>query len=677
VSEAGHRNVVAICAALGALVLLVFGQTWRHEFVNYDDILYVYGNPDVVRGSTVTGVLRAFTHKEFGLWNPLVTISHIVDCRLYGLHAGGHHLTNVSLHLASVILLFLVFHGMTGAVWRSALAAALFAIHPLRAESVAWVSERKDVLSGLFFMLTLGAYARYVRRPDSRMRYGAVIVLFSLGLMCKPMLVTLPFVLLLLDYWPLNRLFAGATTGRFPVPDWRVVREKIPLFALSLALILGMVLPTPAPSDIEIVPLTTRLAEAPVALLAYLGQLAWPFHLAAIYPRSPLAPAWWPLAALLLGMLSLLAFLLRKNHPYLWMGWLWNLGMLVPVSGIVQISRHWMADHYTYLPQIGLYVALSWALGDYAGTNRLRRMVAVGLTACVLILLSLAAHRQTAVWKTSGTLWNHTIAVTSDNVIARTNLGFDLLQRGRPAEAEQELRAALVISPHFAGAHNHLGTALMQQDRPDEAIRHYEEALRISPSFAWAHNNLGIALCQTGNPATAAAHFRKALVINPADAEARYNLASALEILGNSRDAVEEYRRALDVAPDDAETHNSLGRVLASEGQAEEGVHHARRALAIKPDHIAAKASLAWMLATARPMEIRDGREAVRLAEDANRATGGNNPDVLRVLAAARAEAGDFRSAISAAERALAGAEGDLASKLQSEIASYRDGRAL
>src|SRR6202453_2948833 len=364
-------KVTGICALLAAMVFIVYGQTTHFDFFNYDDNQYVYQNPVVNRGLSLGRVLQAFIHRDLDIWNPLVTISHMVDWQLYGAKAGGHHLTNVLLHLASTILLFLVLREMTGALWRSAFVAALFAIHPLHVESVAWIAERKDVLSGLFFMLTLGAYVRYARRPGSLVRYLAVVLLFACGLMCKPMLVTLPFVLLLLDYWPLNRLFQPSPAGKLAI-NRRAIVEKIPLLALSLAACVmtvlvpkaagtrSQVVPTGHRISPDAIPFWTRIAEAPVLYVTYLGQMFCPGRMAVIYTHYEQTLPWSLPALALLAVLTAGIFLLRGRHPWLLTGWLWNLGMLVPVIGIVQISRHARADHYNYLPQIGLYIALAW-----------------------------------------------------------------------------------------------------------------------------------------------------------------------------------------------------------------------------------------------------------------------------------------------------------------------------
>jgi len=743
-----------ICAALGVLVFLVFGQTVHHEFVSYDDGGYVNENAVVLQGVTLSGIRHAFTHKELGLYNPLVTISHMLDSQIYGLNAGGHHLTNVLLHLTSVLLLFLILREMTGTLWRSAFVAAFFAIHPLRVESVAWIAERKDVLSGLFFMLTWGAYLYYVHRTGSRVRYGAVFFLFLLGLMCKPMLVTMPFVLLLLDYWPLNRLFLTGrdSSGEWAI-DWRVVVEKIPLFVLSLGWCL-LTMAGPPERDLnavqmEKIPFSTRICEAPVSLAIYLGQMIWPTNLAVIYPHPKELGLLCPVAVVLLGALSLGTFLLRKRHPYLWMGWLWNLGMLVPVSGIVQISRHWRADHYTYLPQIGLYIGLIWTVADRVGKKKRLRLVWGGAALGMVAALALVARDQTSVWRESLSLYTHTLKCTKDNFIthnnlgailltqdkkeeavlqfqealrieprdemarnnlgkalfllgrteeaisyfretlrnnsasvdAHSNLGLALFQQGKQEEAMAHFREALRINPHYSEAHYNLGTVLLQQGKTEEAITQYREALRLKPNYVMAHNNLGNALIQQGRTEEAIVQFREALKFAPSHASANYNLATLLLQQGRSEEAVVHFNEALRINPSDADAWNGCGSALFRQGQAAEAIFHVRKALELQPTKMAAQNNLAWMLATASPVSLRNGDEAVQLAMSASQADGGNNASSLRILAAAYAEAGDFSNAVPTARRALQLAEAqtnaDLSSKLHREIQLYEVNRSF
>lgn len=664
---------LGIIALLGLLVILVFGQTRNHEFLSCDDSAYVYKNPEVTAGLSSPGVVRAFARRDLGLWSPLVAISHTAAFQAFGMHAGGHHLVNIALHLASVLLLFFFLRKMTGALWRSALVAALFAIHPLRAESVAWISERKDVLSGLFFMLALLTYLGYVRRPGSPLRYAMLLVLFAAGLMCKPMLVTLPFVLLLLDYWPLNRLFAADPHAPLWLRvNWKVVGEKLPLLALSAAAC-AVAFTSPAEYvGIESVSLATRLAEAPVATLVYLGKFFWPADLVFIYPRSPELARWWPAAAALLAALTAGFFLLRNKYPYLIVGWLWNLGMMVPVSGIVQISRHWLADHYTYLPQIGLAIAVAWGAADWAGTSRFRRIAASALSAASLCALAFAAHRQAATWRDNLSLWTHALARTRGDFLDRANIPAPVLEQMAREEAIIRLREKMRESTPDAKAHSDLGILLLQQCHVEEAAKEFRAALALDPAMAGAHNNLGILLVELGRRDEAITHFQEAARMDPRDASAGFNLGKALRQAGRLEAAAVALHTALAISPDDADIHVNLGEVLREQGRPQEAIRSARRAVEVQPDHLAAKLSLSWMLATAPQDDLRNGAAAVRLAAEVNKATGGRNPEALRVLAAAQAEAGEFSLAVPTARRALAAASGEFAVRIRRELANYQ-----
>ncbi len=720
VRESSRRNweIAGIGVLLAVLVFLVYGQTIRFEFVYYDDQFYVYQNPHVIGGLSLAGITQAFTRKEGGLWTPLVTVSHMLDCQLYGLNAGGHHLTNVLLHAASSILLFLILRQMTGALWRSAFVAAVFSIHPLRVESVAWIAERKDVLSGLFFMLTLWAYLQYVRRPGSVGRYLVVIFLFALGLMCKPMVVTLPFVLLLLDYWPLNRLFAlsqvRSDSSKWGSVKWRVLLEKIPLLALSCGLCVATMLgPKEVASvDVEQVPFWIRMGEAPASFVIYLWQMIWPAGLAVIYPHPEAGLPWWPAALALLGVLSFGIFNSRGKHPYLWMGWLWNLGMLLPVSGIVQISRHTRADHYNYLPQIGIYIGLTWAMADWIESRRSLRPVLGGIVAVAFCLLSAIAFQQASYWRNSVTLWTHTLECTDDNCIAHNYLGNVLVGQGRVDEAIAHYREALRIDPAYVGAHSNLGNVLAGQGWADEAIAQYREALQLDPTYAVAHNNLGNSLAGQGkadeaiaqyrealriDPTYVDAHFdlgnalfrqgrveealaeyREALRINPTYAAAHYNLGLALFRRGKSEEAIAQYREALRINPSDADAHTDLGNALLQQGRTGEAIEEMQKAIDIQPAVAVHQNNLAWILATARQASLRDAPKAIQLAMKAVQISGGNNPAILRTLAVAYAGMGDFSNAVQTAQNALHLAEAQsntiLADALRREIKLYEAG---
>jgi tetratricopeptide (TPR) repeat protein len=585
-------TVFGVCIFLAAIIWAVFGQTLRYGFVDFDDHEYVVENPEVSRGLTLKGFVWAFTHVHSANWHPLTWISHMLDCQFYGLNAGGHHLTNILLHTTATILLFLVLRQMTGFLWRSAFVAAVFAIHPLRVESVAWVAERKDVLSGVFFMLTLCAYVRYARGPWSAARYGLVVLMFALGLMSKPMLVTLPLVLLLLDYWPLNRLQVDtATQPVYRLGGWRISRrailEKLPLLGLVAAsCVATLFAQSNAIASLDQISPPLLVGNALIAYVVYLGQMFWPSGLSLLYP-FPVngVPPWEEiLAPVLLLLISAAVFLLRKTRPYLVVGWLWYLVMLMPVIGIVQVGSQAHADRYTYLPQIGLYVLLVWAAADLCVGWRWRRVVLGGGSAIILAALIFCAHAQTAYWRDSETLWTHTLACTSNNAVAHNNLGNTLVKKGRVDEAFSHFRMALQIKPDYADAHNNLGNALFKKGNVDEAIAHYQRALQINPDFADAHYNLGNALFQKGEVDEAIAQFQEALQIDPDNVEAHYNLGLALFQKGSVDEAIDHYKMALQIHPDYADAHYNLGIALFQKGRVDEAIAHYQRALQINPD---------------------------------------------------------------------------------------------
>jgi tetratricopeptide (TPR) repeat protein len=604
---------VGICVFLAGLTWFVFGQTLGHDFVNYDDPRYVYQNTRITSGLNVSGIVWAFTHIHSENWHPLTTITHMLDCQLYGLNAGWHHLTNVLLHAAAAILLFFALERMTGALWQSVFVAAVFTVHPSHVESVAWIAERKDVLSAVLFMLTLLAYVRYTRAPSIG-RYLIVALMFALGLMSKPMLVTVPFVLLLLDYWPLGRVRRRKSDrGRRLL---KLVAEKIPLLALSAgSSVATFIAQQAAVGWTEQLPITVRINNAIVTYVVYLGQMVWPAKLAPFYPHPEHRLPSWEIAlslAVVIGT-TVMAVILRKTAPYLITGWLWYVGMLVPVIGLVQVGWQGHADRYTYLPQIGLYIAGTWAVTDLTASWR-RQRIALAAAAVILIgALAWRARIETSYWRDSETLFTHALSVTKDNDVALNNLGIVFLQRGQLDEAISRLQAAIDLRPENGPAQNNLAKALLQKGRIAEAMVHYRKFLEIEPTNVEARNILGTALIQQG-------------------------------------------------------------RVKEAIGQWQE-------ALAIEPENGNAASNLAWVFATCPDDSIRDGRQAVELAENALRISGGKIPMIFRILAAAYAENAQFSQAIETAQRGaeLATSQGNpgLASELQSNIATYRDGKPL
>ena len=586
---ANRFTVAAVCGLLLMAVALVFGQTIRHEFVNFDDDKYVLDNPHIAGGLTAHGIAWAATHSHVGNWHPLTSISHMLDCRFYGLQPGGHHLTNILLHAATAVVLLLVLRCMTGQLWPSALVAALFAVHPLRAESVAWVAERKDVLSGLLFTLTLGAYVGYVRRPFSLWRYVAVATLLALGLMAKPMLVTMPLVLLLLDYWPLGRLGecqggldAGASRSRL----LRLVVEKIPLLILAAASCVATLLAqVEAMSPGDLVSIPSRIANGLVSYVAYLGQMFYPAGLAVLYPHPGSGLPIWEIvgAVLLLGGISVAAWAWRRQCPYVLVGWLWYLGTLVPVIGLIQVGSQAMADRYTYLPQIGFCLALVWAVRRVSESWPYRRQLCGVASMLAIAVLMACAWRQTALWRDNETLWTHTLACTSRNAVAHTDLGLALVHAGRIDEALAHYREAVEIQPRLVAARNNFGDALLRKKRVDEAMAQFQTAVEINPMHAGSHNNLGLALAQRGATDDAIAHYRKALELKPDYPEAHFNLGDAWVQKGQFEEAFASFRKGLELKPRDPAVHNNFGNGLAQAGRLDEAIAHYRQALEIVP----------------------------------------------------------------------------------------------
>lgn len=661
------------------MVWLVFGQTLGHDFVNFDDPDVVSENSYVTTGLTTAGLRHAFTSEALGHWDPLTTLSHMLDCQLFGVAPWGHHFTNLLLHGATTLALFLVFRAMTGAIWRSFFIAAVFAIHPLRVESVAWITERKDVLSGLFFMLTLGAYLGYVRRPPSLVRYLAIILFFALGLMAKSMLVTLPFVLLVLDVWPLRRFptVAAGSTAR------RLLVEKLPLFALSAAAsTIQYLVNRENLVSIAKLPFPLRIGNALTAYISYLNDTLFPIGLAVHYPHPmERLPTWLAaVAGLQFAALCVAVWVWGRKQPALLVGWLWYLGMLVPVIGLVQSGSLSHADRYTYLPQIGLLLMFTWTVADLTTGLRFRRTLLTTAAFLSITLLAVTAHAQTAHWRDSIALWTHTLACTARNDIGHNNLGIALLEKGRRDEALVQVKDALVINPRYDKARNDLGLLYLETGRVQEAIPEFLEAIDINPRYAKAHNNLGNAYLQTGQFDLAIAQYHQALKIKPDFAGAESNLGNTYFRRGQLHEAIAHYQRAVHYMPNYVKARTNLGITLLQTGRTREGLAHLEKALLYDPDYASAQNQLAWLLATHPDPSVRNGRRAIVLAEQANAATTRRHPSILRTLAAAYAEAGRFPEAIETVQIALtlAGApDPALIPNLRTDRALYEGGTPL
>ena len=515
----------SVCIGLAVLIWAVFGQTLWHDFINYDDPRYVYQNTTISNGLSLSGVAWAFTHIHSLNWHPITTISHMLDCQLYGLRAGAHHFSNVLLHAFAAILLFLAFRRMTGAFWRSAFVAAVFAIHPLRVESVAWIAERKDVLSGVFFMLTLLAYVRYVRAPSIG-SYLVLAVVFAFGLMSKPMLVTLPFVLLLLDYWPLRRIGGQRpSAGRQLL---QLIMEKIPLIALSVgSSVVTFVVQKGALGWTEQLPVPARINNAVMSYVLYIWQMLWPLNLAVFYPHPEYRlPVWEIIVSFLfLVAVTVAAVALRKQWPYFITGWLWYLGMLVPVIGLVQVGWQGRADRYTYLPQIGLYILITWAVFDLTAAWRRQRVILRTAGILIIGVLSWRAWIQTSYWRDSETLFRHALAVTSNNDVAENNLGIIYLEKGRLDDAISLLQTAVALRPDNSPAQENLAKALLQKGQVADALVHYRKLVELQPDNVEMHNIVGTVLVQQGRIREGVEEWQQVLAIQPDNGNAMSNLA--------------------------------------------------------------------------------------------------------------------------------------------------------
>jgi tetratricopeptide (TPR) repeat protein len=800
-------RTVFVCALLAILTLAAFWPVLQNGFVNYDDPEYVTENPHVQTGLTAANVRWALTSQHGGNWHPLTSLSHMLDVQLFGLKAGWHHAINLLFHTANAVLLYLLLQRLTGRPWRSAFVAALFAVHPLHVESVAWVAERKDVLSGFFGLLTLMAYAKYAsgveqsgkvksenRTPKletnskGKVRkrvifYALTLLFFALGLLSKPMLVTLPFVLLLLDYWPLGRI-EWRGDGKNQGALWgKLLLEKIPFFVLSVGssvMTLWAQKGTGALSSLEALPLEFRISNALVSYLRYLTKAIWPTNLAVFYPP----PDAWPIgvvagAALILITITGLALWFAKKFPELPVGWFWFLGTLVPVIGLVQVGRQAMADRYSYVPLIGIFVAVVWLVSDWAGRLAAPKKWMPGLAVAAVGICAALTWMQAAYWRDTKSLFEHAIAATGENAVAENNLGVFLLKandlekaephfeqavrikknypealmnvglcrersgltneaigyyeraiqiqpsalayynlanmlskQGELEKAQKNYRSALELKAEFPEALYNYGALLAREGRVDEAAKNYAEALKLRPDFVEVHLSYGALFAAQQKWNEAIAEFNAALRNDPSNANIHYNLGAAYRAKGELDEATKHYAEACRLRPDDAEARENLGLLLLTQGkpneavaclqegvrlhpdarthyelalaldasgQGEKAIAEYREAVRLSPTSALFLNDLAWALATNPDEKVRDNKEAVRLAEDACRLSGGREPRFFGTLDTAYAGAGRFEEAITTAnktrELALAAGQQQIAQKAEERLALYRAGK--
>ncbi len=650
---------VAIVVAILAVTTLAFSPLFGrdYEFINLDDDSYVRGNRHVQEGLTADGVVWAFTAFYSNNWHPLTWLSLQLDRAWFGAGPEVFHRTNVALHAASAVLLFLFLRWSTGTAWPSGVVAALFAVHPVRVESVAWIAERKDVLAGLFWMLTLLGYVFYTRRPGWR-RYLLVVAAFALGLMAKPMLVTLPAVLLLLDVWPLGRTVlapsAAVGTQRASL-SWLLV-EKLPLLLLAIAsAAVTFVAQRAQTMSVEIIPLSFRLENALISYVRYIVKTLWPADLALWYPLPHAGYALGEVAGagvLLAGLTALV--LAQQRRPFLAVGWFWFVGALLPVIGLVQLSNQAMADRYTYLPQIGLLIALVWSVTELAVRWR-GEGIALAAAGILIGFSTLFSWLQVHYWRTSAVLWAHTLDVTGENALAQDHLGNALYENGDIHAAAEHFREALRLSPYFADAHYNLGLCLLHDGKKSEARDHFASALRSNPRHAFAHAAVGALFLDADNARAAESHFEQAADVAPDYPYAFAGWGEALERQGRWAEAAERYRRAVTLQPQSVEYRCDLASALYELGDVRAaGEEYQRVAIFLKDGTWAYRYQQeAWALATNPDATKRNGPRAVHLARQASQANRNVEPQTLATLAAAYAEQGDFERAQKTARAAL------------------------
>jgi tetratricopeptide (TPR) repeat protein len=665
-----------ICAGLALAIVAAYWPLWRCGFVVFDDHEYVVENDAIQHGLNWRAISWAFTTTHAGNWHPLTWISHILDFQLYGLNAAGHHATSLLLHVANSILLFLLLKKMTGTIWPGAMTAALFALHPMHVESVAWISERKDVLSTFFWMGSVWAYLRYVEESGiqgakTKTFYAGSLAFFALGLMSKPMVVTLPVILLLLDYWPLQRW------RRLFAPVWV---EKIPFFILAAASSAITVVAQKrghAVISLGQAPLAARLENLPMGTTHYVEKLIWPSRLAAIYPYVLSWPAWEVTGASVFLMVVTVWVIRRaRSQPFLVVGWMWFLAGLVPVNGLVQVGFQAMADRYTYLPSVGLFLMAVWSVREWGA--KLGRWTAVVLGTAALAGCLYLTPLQAASWRDTGTLFAHAVENTRDNYFACAWLGEDMAEKGQKAAAIPYLEKAVTLMPSFAKAQNDLGRALLEVGRLDDALPHLRQTTALRPDLWEGHYNLGKALLAKGRVAEALEQFQTQVNLRPNDAVAQLNFGAVLLDNHLADDAIPPLERAAAINPADAEAHYKLGNAYFQKGRTAEAVRQYEKALQLRPDDFRACNNLAWILGSSPTAAVRNGPRAVDLASRADRLQGGKNPVIAGTLAIACAEAGNFSDAVAAASRARDLAEAQknsaLVQSLDQQLKLFRAG---
>ena len=658
------RRELFISLFLTLATLAVFWQVRHHDFIDLDDCMYVTQNVHVQKGLSPHSIAWAFTSFDAGFWIPLTWLSFMLDFELYGLNAGGYHLTNLFFHVLNTLLLFLLLNKMTRQSWRSGFVAVLFALHPLRVESVAWVTERKDVLSTFFLILAIWSYLRYIERPE-RKRYVVILLVFTLGLMAKPMVVTFPFILLLLDYWPLGRLqLRQIDPGSQPpspspidyrhdvLPTRRLVWEKLPFFAVAVVCSISTVFAhssVHALGNLDKYPLGIRFANALISYVSYIWKMIWPHHLVILYlhPGESVSMLQAAGAGILLAGISVLLIWTGRRSRYLAVGWLWYLGTLLPVIGLVQAGFQAMADRFTYIPLIGLFIIIAWGVPDLLARWHYRRIAIAFTTSLLLPFLMVSTWTQLSHWHNRKTLWEYTLAVAPNHYYALNSLGEIASDEGDLEKALVYYAKAFEVNPRYKSAISNIGSVFYKQGKYDEAIKRFYQALKMDPDDAVIHSNLGEAFSHLGNIDKAIFHFTEAVTFDPKNFKAHNHLGMIFARQGKLNQAISHFSQAIKINPDYAEAHDNLGAVFLRKGKPDEALKHFSEAVKINPDYAEAQNNLGALLVQQGNFDEAITHLSRALGLNPNYATAHNN------MGDALARQGEFDEAISHYSQAL------------------------
>ncbi|MGD0077417.1 MAG: tetratricopeptide repeat protein [Sedimentisphaerales bacterium] len=684
-------RVILVCLVLAAATLVAYEPVRHNEFVSYDDKEYLTANPNVTGGITRDSVIWAFTRSYARNWHPLTWLSHMLDYELFGLNPLGHHLVSLSIHIINALLLFWILTNLTSSVWASAFVAAVFALHPLQVDSVAWAAERKTVLSGLFWLLTIAVYIWYTKKPGIG-RYIMVFASFGLCIMTKPVVVTLPLVLLLLDYWPLNRLSVAdcrlpIVNRKLEIGNWKFLRlffEKVPLLALSAILIVITLIAQSGEGTIptlDMLRLDSRIANAFVAYIRYIGKTIWPSGLAVFYPnqRINLLNVTAIICFLLFILITAISVYAGRRRKYLVVGWLWFVVTLVPMIGLVQAGAQSMANRYMYISMLGLLIIVAWSVKEFVGNRLSRRAITAVLAIAILSAAVMVTRTQVGYWRSELTLFEYALEVTKNNAIAETNYASALFREGRFREAELHYSNAVRIDPKYSSkARNNLGYIFLREGKPYESAACFTELLKQEPNFLNANFGLAVALSRQGKYDEAIRYFKKVMELDPKLPNARAKMGYVLLMAKRPDEAVACLNEALKTSTDRMEVYVNLAIAYSQLGDFKQSIQNCNKAAELKSDDPEVLNNLAWLLATDGNVSIQDTNNAVKCAERACKLTGNKNISFLDTLAAAYAAAGKFAEAKTTAEKAVkdarvAGKE-ELAREIEGRLKLYQEG---